>query len=157
MFSTSTATAPLPPEPYQLCALAGRTYQVSFQLKRGIMHLGEVSSLFIAPCTRRFSTNELNIILAELYEEVAPSPDLLGIEILTICGCLPRTRCCGRWSPLAVLTKGRFSTAWGSAGRILRNPPTSYWLPLWLGWCCIPFWVIRAASGWGLSAHRPQS
>ena len=48
------------------------------------MYLGRVNSTFFVPCTRRFPTNELNVILAELYEEVGPAHDLLGIEILTI-------------------------------------------------------------------------
>jgi hypothetical protein len=64
--------------------LVARRYQVSYQLKRATMHLGRVKNAFLVPCTRRFSTNELNVILAELYEEIGPAHDLLGIEILAI-------------------------------------------------------------------------
>ena len=59
-------------------------YQVSYQLKRASMYLGCVQSTFLVLCTRRFPTNELNVILADLYVEVGPAHDLLGIEILTI-------------------------------------------------------------------------
>ena len=62
-----------------------RTYQVDYQLKRGTMYLGQVINSFFVPCARRFPTNELNVILAELYEEIGPAYDLLGIEILAIC------------------------------------------------------------------------
>jgi hypothetical protein len=61
-----------------------RLYQVSYQLKRATMYLGRVKTTFLVPCTRRFPTNELTVILAELYEEIGPAHDLLGIEILTI-------------------------------------------------------------------------
>ena len=73
----SLTTAPPP-------LLVTRLYQVSYQLKRATMHLGRVKATFLVPCTRRFPTRELNVILAELYEEIGPAPDLLGIEILFI-------------------------------------------------------------------------
>ena len=63
---------------------AARVYQVSYRLKRAEMYLGQVKATFFVPCTRRFPTNELNIILAELYEEVGPAHNLMGIEILSI-------------------------------------------------------------------------
>ena len=62
-----------------------RVYQVSYRLKRATMCLGRAKDALFVPCTRRFPTNELNVILAELYEEVGPAHDLLGIEILAIC------------------------------------------------------------------------
>lgn len=64
--------------------LVSRLYQVSYQLKRATMCLGRVKNTFLVPCTRRFPTDELNVILAELYEEIGPAHDLLGIEILAI-------------------------------------------------------------------------
>jgi len=67
-------------------------YQVSYQLKRATMRLGRIKNTFLVPCTRRFSTNELNVILADLYEEIGPAHDLLGIEILTI-SLLPSSCC----------------------------------------------------------------
>lgn len=64
--------------------LVARRYQVSYQLKRATMYLGRIKHTFLVPCTRRFSTNELTVILADLYEEIGPAHDLLGIEILAI-------------------------------------------------------------------------
>jgi hypothetical protein len=61
-----------------------RTYLVSYRLKLAELRYGQVARTFFAPCTRRFSTNELNVILADIYTEVGPAPTLLGIEILTI-------------------------------------------------------------------------
>ncbi len=96
MFSASTtATIPVPRPRYQPASTASRTYQVSYQLKRGTMYLGQVTGSFFVPCTRRFPTDELNVILAELYQEVGPAHDLLGIEIIAIC----RLRATGRPEP----------------------------------------------------------
>ncbi|MDQ2772466.1 MAG: hypothetical protein M3Y54_18420 [Bacteroidota bacterium] len=75
---------PCPPVTAPPPLLVARDYQVSYRLKRATLHLGRVKSAFFVFCTRRFPTNELNVILAELYEEVGPAPDLLGIEILAI-------------------------------------------------------------------------
>ena len=60
-------------------------FQVSYRLKLAELRRGRVAASFFAGCTRRFATNELTIILADIYAEVGPAPDLLGIEILTIC------------------------------------------------------------------------
>ena len=73
-----------PPAAGRLPVLVARTYLVTYRLKRATLHLGRVKTTFFAFCARRFSTSELNIILADLYEEVGPAPDLLGIEILDI-------------------------------------------------------------------------
>lgn len=61
-----------------------RTYQVSYRLKLAHLRYGRVVSTYFVPCTRRFGTDELNVILTELYEEVGPATNLLGIEILHI-------------------------------------------------------------------------
>lgn len=68
----------------QAMPLVARCYQIRYQLKRATLYLGQVQKTFFVPYTRRFPTNELNVILAELYAEVGPAPDLLGIEILAI-------------------------------------------------------------------------
>jgi uncharacterized Fe-S cluster-containing radical SAM superfamily protein len=60
-------------------------YLVSYQLKLAELSYGQVAHTFFVPCTRRFFTDELNVILADIYTEVGPAPTLLGIEILTIC------------------------------------------------------------------------
>jgi hypothetical protein len=62
-----------------------RTYLVSYRLKLAELRYGQVTRAFFAPCTRRFSTDELNVILADIYTEVGPAPTLLGIEIMTVC------------------------------------------------------------------------
>lgn len=87
MFSASPTEALVPRAAPQLSPplTVPRTYQVDYRLKRGTMYLGRVTSSFFVPCTRRFPTDELNVILAELYEEIGPAHDLLGIEILTVC------------------------------------------------------------------------
>lgn len=61
-----------------------RTYLVSYRLKLAELRYGQVAHIFFASCTRRFFTDELNVILADIYTEVGPTPTLLGIEILTI-------------------------------------------------------------------------
>ena len=61
-----------------------RTYLVSYRLKLAELRYGQVASTFFAPCARRFSTDELNVILADIYTEIGPTPTLLGIEILTV-------------------------------------------------------------------------
>ena len=61
-----------------------RIYLVSYRLKLAELRYGQVARTFFAPCARRFSTDELNVILADIYTEVGPAPTLLGIEILTI-------------------------------------------------------------------------
>ena len=59
-------------------------FQVSYRLKLAELCCGQVASSFFASCTRSFATDELNVILADIYAEVGPAPNLLGIEILTI-------------------------------------------------------------------------
>lgn len=62
-----------------------RAYRVSYRLKLAHLHLGQVATTYFAYCTRRFGTNELNVVLADIYAEVGPAANLVGIEILTIC------------------------------------------------------------------------
>jgi hypothetical protein len=62
----------------------GLVYQVSFQLILAELRYGRVVNRFAARGSRRFPTAELNIILADLYEEVGPSATLLGLEIVQI-------------------------------------------------------------------------
>ncbi|RZK62824.1 MAG: hypothetical protein EOO59_01510 [Hymenobacter sp.] len=61
-----------------------RAYLVSYRLKLAQLRYGRVAGAFFAPCTRRFATDELTVILADIYAEVGPAANLLGIEILAI-------------------------------------------------------------------------
>ena len=61
-----------------------RAFHVSYRLKLAELRYGRVAHTFFAGCTRRFATDELNIILADIYAEIGPAPNLLGIEILTM-------------------------------------------------------------------------
>jgi hypothetical protein len=63
---------------------ARRAFHVSYRLKLAELCCGRVAHTFFAGCTRRFATDELNVILADIYAEIGPAPNLLGIEILTI-------------------------------------------------------------------------
>jgi hypothetical protein len=63
---------------------ARRPYHVSYRLKLAELRYGQVAASFFASCTRRFATNELNVILADIYAEVGPAANLLGIEIIAI-------------------------------------------------------------------------
>jgi hypothetical protein len=63
---------------------ARRAFHVSYRLKLAELRYGRVAHTFFAGCTRRFATDELNVILADIYAEIGPAPNLLGIEILTI-------------------------------------------------------------------------
>jgi hypothetical protein len=67
-----------------LVAGARRAFHVSYRLKLAELRYGQVAACFFACCTRRFATDELNIILADLYAEVGPAANLLGIEIIAI-------------------------------------------------------------------------
>lgn len=67
-----------------LVAGARRSYLVSYRLKLAELRYGQVAASFFAGCTRRFATDELNVILADIYAEVGPAADLLGIEIIAI-------------------------------------------------------------------------
>ncbi|UOG73289.1 hypothetical protein MTX78_14275 [Hymenobacter tibetensis] len=64
--------------------IAPPMFQVEYQLKLAQLSRGQIVDYFFVCCTRRFPTNELNVILAELYEEVGPTPTLLGLEIVTV-------------------------------------------------------------------------
>jgi len=77
-----------------------RPFHVSYQLKLAELRCGRVVTTFFAGCTRRFATDELNVILADIYAEVGPAPNLLGIEILTI------SQVPAPASPLVVLPSG---------------------------------------------------
>jgi hypothetical protein len=67
-----------------LVAGARRLYHVSYRLKLAELCYGQVTASFFASCTRCFATNELNVILADIYAEVGPAANLLGIEIIAI-------------------------------------------------------------------------
>jgi len=67
-----------------LVAGARGAFHVSYRLKLAELRCGQVAATFFACCTCRFATDELNIILADIYAEVGPAANLLGIEILTI-------------------------------------------------------------------------
>jgi hypothetical protein len=69
----------------------GLVYLVSFQLTLAELRYGRVINRFAARGSRRFPTAELNVILADLYEEVGPSATLLGLEIVQIVR-LPHSR-----------------------------------------------------------------
>jgi hypothetical protein len=59
-------------------------FHVSYRLKLADLYYGQVATTFFASCTRRFATDELNVILADIYAEVGPAANLLGIEIIAI-------------------------------------------------------------------------
>jgi hypothetical protein len=59
-------------------------FYVSYRLKLAELYCGRVAATFSACCTRRFATDELNVILADIYAEVGPAANLLGIEIIAI-------------------------------------------------------------------------
>jgi len=61
-----------------------RAFHVSYRLKLAELRYGRIAATFFAGCTRRFATDEPTVILADIYAEVGPAPNLLGIEILTI-------------------------------------------------------------------------
>lgn len=61
-----------------------RAYRISYQLKLATLCYGKVTGCFFVPASRRFDTDELNVILAELSAEVGPAPHLLGLEIFSI-------------------------------------------------------------------------
>ncbi|MGI4737383.1 MAG: hypothetical protein ACRYG7_19630 [Janthinobacterium lividum] len=61
-----------------------RSYLVSYRLKLAKLRYGRIASVYFAAAVRRFETDELNVILAELYAEVGPSPCLLGLEISSV-------------------------------------------------------------------------
>ncbi len=61
-----------------------RAYRVSYQLKLAHLRYGRVVGSYFAPCTRCFAINKLNVILADIYAEVGPAANLLGIEIMAI-------------------------------------------------------------------------
>ena len=67
-----------------LVGQARRTFLVSYRLKLAELRYGRVAATFFASCTRRFATDELNVILADIYTEVGPAANLLGIEITAI-------------------------------------------------------------------------
>lgn len=61
-----------------------RAFRVGYRLKLAELRYGRVVNTFFASCTRCFTTDEPSIILADIYAEIGPAPNLLGIEILTI-------------------------------------------------------------------------
>jgi hypothetical protein len=67
-------------------------YLVSFQLTLAELRYGRVVNRFAARGSRRFPTAELNVILADLYEEVGPTATLLGLEIVQIVRLPPSCR-----------------------------------------------------------------
>jgi hypothetical protein len=70
----------------------GLVYLVSFQLTLAELRYGRVVNRFAARGSRRFPTAELNVILADLYEEVGPTATLLGLEIVQIVRLPPSCR-----------------------------------------------------------------
>jgi hypothetical protein len=66
-----------------------RCYVVRYQLTGAELHEGRVVASYVAPCVRLFDTDELNVIWADLVDELGTSPYRLGLEILSIDTCLP--------------------------------------------------------------------
>jgi hypothetical protein len=68
-------------------APAGATsprYVVRYQLTGAELREGRVVSSYVAPCVRLFDTDELNVIWAEMLDELGTSPYRLGLEIQAI-------------------------------------------------------------------------
>jgi len=61
-----------------------RRFLVCYRLRLAELRGGRVARRFSAVAGRCFVTDELNIILADIYAEVGPAPNLLGIEILHV-------------------------------------------------------------------------
>jgi hypothetical protein len=61
-----------------------RRYVVRYQLTGAELREGRVVASYVAPCVRLFDTDELNVIWAELVDELGNSPYRLGLEILAI-------------------------------------------------------------------------
>ena len=61
-----------------------RIYQVHYQLKQALLNQGRVIGVYRVTSSRCFPTDEITVILADLYSEVGPSATLLGLEILRI-------------------------------------------------------------------------
>ena len=61
-----------------------RVYRVRYQLTGAELRDGQVVASYVAPGVRLFETNELNVIWAELVDELGTSPYRLGLEILAI-------------------------------------------------------------------------
>lgn len=59
-------------------------YVVRYQLTGAELREGRVVASYVAPCVRLFDTEELNVIWAELVDELGTSPYRLGLEILAI-------------------------------------------------------------------------
>lgn len=66
-----------------------RCYVVRYQLTGAELHEGRVVASYVAPCVRLFDTDELNVIWADLVDELGTSPYRLGLEILSIDTCSP--------------------------------------------------------------------
>ena len=61
-----------------------RRFLACYRLRRAELRDGRVVGRFSAVAGRCFATDELNVILADIYGEVGPASDLLGIEILSV-------------------------------------------------------------------------
>lgn len=61
-----------------------RRFLVGYRLRLAERRGRRVARRFSAVAGRCFATDELNIILADIYAEVGPAPNLLGIEILHV-------------------------------------------------------------------------
>lgn len=61
-----------------------RAYHVGYRLTLAELRRGRPGPAYFAYASRCFGTNELNVLLADIYAEVGPAANLLGIEILTI-------------------------------------------------------------------------
>lgn len=61
-----------------------RVYVVNFQLTLAELRHGHIAATYVAPGTRLFETDELNVIWAELVDEFATSPYRLGLEIVGV-------------------------------------------------------------------------
>jgi hypothetical protein len=85
MHLTADPTAPLAlPATGRHPLLPRPRYVVLYRLKLAEIRCGRLASTYFATCARRFDTDELTVILADLYEEVGPSARLMGLEILAV-------------------------------------------------------------------------
>lgn len=69
-----------------------RVYVVSYQLTVAELRYGCVIASYVVPGVRLFETDELNVIWAELVDELGTSPNRLGLEILAVNACSPPGR-----------------------------------------------------------------
>jgi len=67
-------------------------YRTKRQLPEAALREGRMVASYVAPCVRRFDTDERKVIWAELVDELGTCPYRLGLEILAIDASSPPVR-----------------------------------------------------------------